>query len=213
MTSIYVHRDPLKPLYFLMENVASMSNENRDKITAALDFIFKEEVELLKINSALVSGANRRRYYWTNTVPPDKGIQFKDVLENGFVDRDKANVILSTNVTLTNGIGRYYTRRIGNIVFKDQNFAELPTDQKMLEYPFILNKAGYNGKARILNQDEYSYPNGCYRLPSVLETERLMTFPVSDVPKLSRTEKLKLLELSFTCDVVAHLFKPLLEAL
>jgi DNA (cytosine-5)-methyltransferase 3A len=94
----------------------------------------------------------------------------------------------------------------------DPIFAELPTEQKLVEYPFILNKSGYKGKSRVLNKTEYDFPNGCYRLLSVLESERLMTFPdgyISEVPNISKTEKLKLVGLSFTCDVITHLLSSL----
>lgn len=209
-----------KKVYFLMENVASMSNQNRDKITAEFQKIFingyEDNVRLYKINSALVSGANRRRYYWTNipnvTIPEEKNIQYQDVLVNGYTDRKKANVILSSNVTLTNGINRFYKRNIGNIVFRDKHFAVLPTEQKLFDYPFILSKSGYKGKAKVLDNSEYDFPNGCYRLPSVLECERLMTFPdgyISRVDGVSKTEKKKLIGLSFTCDVISHLLRPL----
>ena len=50
---------------FLLENVASMSDENRDVMTAALG------IDPVKIDSVLVSACHRRRYYWTNlTVAP-----------------------------------------------------------------------------------------------------------------------------------------------
>lgn len=69
-----------KPKYFLLENVASMSKDNKQKITEVLG------VEPIMINSALVSAQQRKRYYWTNwhvEQPLDKGILLKDVLESG----------------------------------------------------------------------------------------------------------------------------------
>lgn len=146
LRAVYVFSDTGKPIYFLMENVASMSNSNRDKITAEFNYIFEEGVQFLKINSALVSGANRRRYYWTNipnvNVPEPISIQYQDLLVNGYADRPKANVILSSNVTLSSGIKRYYKRNIGNIIFKEKGFAELPPEHKLLRYPKILTESG-----------------------------------------------------------------------
>lgn len=204
-----------KALYFLMENVASMSNQNRDKITEELTKIFGQSVQRFKIDSALVSAAHRRRYYWTNipnvTMPQDKGVTFSEILVNGHADRPKANVLLSTNVTLTNGIFRYYKRNIGNIIFKDKSFAELPFQDKLLSYPFILHKSGYKGRSRVV-PNEYEFVNGCYRLPSVLEMERLMTFPdgyISGVDGIPKTEKKKLIGLSFTVEVISHLLSAL----
>lgn len=215
MAGIIKNQPKGKQLYFLMENVASMSMENRDKITNELIKVFGNSVHLLKINSALVSSANRRRLYWTNipnvTIPEDNGILYKDILINGHADRPKANVLLSTNVTLTNGIFRYYKRNIGNIVFKDKGFAESSTEEKLLSYPFILHKSGYIGKSRVV-PNEYEFVNDCYRLPSTLEMERMMTFPdgyISGVHGVSKTEKKKLIGLSFTVDVISHLLKPL----
>ena len=203
-----------KKLYFLMENVASMTAKDRDAITNELSEIFYD-VKLVKINSADIAPANRRRLYWTNIpnigVPEPKPIKYQDIVVNGYVDREKANVLLSCNCTLTNGIFRYYKMNIGNIIYKDKKFADQPTEQKLLEYPFILHKSGYIGKSR-LGFDEYDFPNGCYRLPSVLESERLMTIPdgyVSSVPKISKTNKLKAIGLAMTVDVIAHLVSPL----
>ena len=80
----------LQPKYFLLENV-KMKQESMDVITEALG------VEPIFINSNLVSAQNRQRYYWTNIpmdkLPDDKGIMLKDILEDGFVDRDKAHCI------------------------------------------------------------------------------------------------------------------------
>jgi DNA (cytosine-5)-methyltransferase 3A len=145
------------------------------------------------------------------TVPHEIQSDFQDVLVNGFTDKKKANVILSNNVTLTNGLTRHYKRSIGNVVYQSEEFAKLPTEQKLLEYSVILKNSGYKGKAGSV-PDEYAYPNGCYRLPSVLEQERMMTIPeghVSYVSDVSRTEKQKAIGLSFTVDVVAHLLKDL----
>jgi hypothetical protein len=84
------------------------------------------------INSADITGANRRRYYWSN---------------------------------ITN---------IGNIIFKDKEFSKLSQEQKLLQYPAILKQSGYVG-GRNVKIGEYDFPNDCYRIPSVLELERLMT--------------------------------------
>lgn len=211
---IYLFAPTNKKLYFLMENVASMTAKDRDAITNELYEIFPD-VKLVKINSADISPANRRRLYWTNIpnvgVPVPKLVKYQDVVVNGYVDKEKANVLLGSNCTLTNGIFRYYKMNIGNLIYKDKAFAEQPTEQKLLEYPFLLHNSGYIGKSR-LGFDEYDFPNGCYRLPSVLESERLMTIPdgyVSEVPHVSKTNKLKAIGLSMTVDVIAHLLTPL----
>lgn len=215
LKQIYVFQPYHKKLYFLMENVASMKAVDRDKITDELSNIFEDEVQLLKIDSALVAPAHRRRLYWTNipnvSVPKPVGLNYADILENGYVDRDKANVLLSGNVTLTNGIFRHFKMSIGNIIYKDKDFAELPTEEKLLRYPNILANSGYEGKARNIT-DDLDFANGCYRHPTIKEYSRLMTIPddyVDGAASVSKTEKQKTLGLAFTVDVVANLFKGL----
>lgn len=76
----------IRPKWFLLENVASMRNEDRDAITATLKKIYPE-TECIMINSALLSAQQRKRYYWTNwhvEQPQDKGILLKDILESGY---------------------------------------------------------------------------------------------------------------------------------
>lgn len=216
LREIYVFAPSRKKIYFLMENVASMSAKDRDIITQELTAIF-EDTQLIKINSSDIAPANRRRLYWTNIPnldqPKPKEVKYQDVVVNGFVDKEKANVLLGSNCTLTNGIFRYYKMNIGNIIFKDKEFAELPVEQKLEQYPSILNESGYLGKSRS-GYSEYDFPNGCYRLPSVLESERLMTIPdgyVSDVPNVSKTNKTKAIGLAMTVDVIAGIVANLKE--
>jgi len=68
-----------KPKYFLLENVASMKDSERDIISNILG------VEPVMINSALVSAQQRKRYYWTNipclSQPEDRGLVLADIVE------------------------------------------------------------------------------------------------------------------------------------
>jgi len=80
----------VKPKYFILENVNSMPKEAKALITETLG------VEPIMINAALVSAQNRKRLFWTNipnvTLPDDRGILLKDILEQD-VD-EKYTVIL-----------------------------------------------------------------------------------------------------------------------
>ena len=92
-----------KPAYFVLENVASMSNTDRDFISETLG------VEPIMINSALLTAQNRKRYYRTNIPnvhqPEDAGIGIEaileaDINEKYFVDwqaRKGKQIILSGN--------------------------------------------------------------------------------------------------------------------
>lgn len=76
----------IHPRWFLLENVASMRNEDRDAITETLRKIYPN-TECIMINSALLSAQQRKRYYWTNwhvEQPQDKGILLKDILEHDY---------------------------------------------------------------------------------------------------------------------------------
>ena len=76
----------LKPKYFLFENVP-MKKEHQDRISDGIG------VDPIMINSQDFSAHHRKRLYWTNIKIDqwvDKDIALKDILEDGFVDRDKA---------------------------------------------------------------------------------------------------------------------------
>lgn len=68
-----------KPAFFVLENVASMKNDDRDFISEMLG------VEPIKINSNLLTAQSRSRYYRTNIPgieqPKNKGVLLKDIIE------------------------------------------------------------------------------------------------------------------------------------
>ena len=82
----------VNPTWFLLENVASMKDDDRDFLSECMG------VEPIRINSKLVSAALRDRYYWTNikgiTQPEDKGITLQSILTSGYTDREKARALL-----------------------------------------------------------------------------------------------------------------------
>lgn len=75
-----IAREKFKPDYFLYENNKSAAQPIKDQISRELG------VDLMYINSALVSAQNRQRFYafnWTVEQPQDRGILLKDILETG----------------------------------------------------------------------------------------------------------------------------------
>jgi DNA (cytosine-5)-methyltransferase 3A len=107
----------IRPKWFLLENVASMRNEDRDAITATLKKIYPE-TECIMINSALVSAQQRKRYYWTNwhvEQPQDKGILQKDILESGESLNDKSHC-LDANYHKGTSLEHYAEKRNREIV-------------------------------------------------------------------------------------------------
>ena len=79
-----------KPKYFILENV-KMIKKYQDEISYLLG------VQPIKINSELVSAQKRDRLYWTNipniTIPENKHIMLQDIIEDGFVNKDKSNCV------------------------------------------------------------------------------------------------------------------------
>lgn len=71
-------RELVKPKWFILENVASMPQKDKDIITQAMG------VEPVMFNASLVSAQTRKRLFWTNIkfdLPLDKGILLKDILQ------------------------------------------------------------------------------------------------------------------------------------
>ena len=73
-----IAKKKFNPDFFLYENNKSAAQPIKDQISRELG------VELMHINSALVSAQNRQRFYafnWTVDQPEDRGILLRDVLE------------------------------------------------------------------------------------------------------------------------------------
>ena len=143
---------PDKKIWVLSENVASMKNESKEAMIKALEETLQEKIYCTKIDSAVHAAVHRRRLYMTNfkvNQPEPVECKLEDILFNGFADREKGNVILSSNITKLNGLcNRFLKMNIGNAIFLDEKFAKLPPDEKCRLYPFILAKSGYVGKGR-----------------------------------------------------------------
>ena len=215
---IRAERTTNKPLQVLLENVWSMKNTEKEKITNALSEAMDQEIKPIFIDSEIVAPAHRRRLYWTNIpyTPIERvDIKFQDIVKNGWVDREKANVVLSGQLTLTNGLERYFKMNVGNVIYMDDSFGKQGSIHQLMQYPYILKSSGYDWKNVRGKNNEYAFYNECYRVPSVLECERLMTIKegwVSDVHGVSKTAKYKAIGLSMTVDVIAHLLSPLKAA-
>lgn len=91
-----IAKEKFKPDFFLYENNKSAAQPIKDQISKELG------VDLMYINSALVSAQNRQRFYafnWKVEQPQDRGILLKDILESGepFGDKDgKAYCLTAT---------------------------------------------------------------------------------------------------------------------
>ena len=75
-----IAKEKFKPDFFLYENNKSAAQPIKDQIAKELG------VDLMYINSALVSAQNRQRFYafnWEVEQPEDRGILLRAILENG----------------------------------------------------------------------------------------------------------------------------------
>ena len=85
-----IAKEKFKPDFFLYENNKSASQPIKDQIAKELG------VDLMYINSALVSAQNRQRFYafnWEVDQPEDRGILLRDILETS---TDEINYKLET---------------------------------------------------------------------------------------------------------------------
>ena len=85
-----IAKEKFQPDFFLYENNKSAAQPIKDQISHELG------VDLMHINSALVSAQNRQRFYafnWDVDMPTDRGIVLTDILETGCVDRDRAHCL------------------------------------------------------------------------------------------------------------------------
>ncbi|MAB94645.1 MAG: hypothetical protein CMC98_00910 [Flavobacteriales bacterium] len=93
----------VKPKFFIMENVASMSKEDKDIISKELG------VEPCLINSSHFTAQQRKRLYWVGrrlengsyekvdiSYIQDKGIILQDILLDGRAYQDKSHVLTAT---------------------------------------------------------------------------------------------------------------------
>ena len=123
-----------KPKYFLLENVR-MKKIYQDVITEHLG------IEPIMINSSLLSAQNRLRLYWTNipniTIPQDKGLILKDILEYNQTSVSELSEAKKDRVLNSQrGKGFFYNPdqhdKIGTLI---AGYHKEPTDASYLEIP------------------------------------------------------------------------------
>ena len=186
----------IKPKYFLLENNASMSNENKNKISEILG------LQPILIDSADFSAQIRKRLYWTNIpfIPifnknnlVIKDIQYFDNSRKVYsFEKYKETVKVSSDGTLIkwDASGKGY--------YSQQSRARANTI-KMNTLP-----ASGTDKNNIFIRD-YKY----YKIHP-LEAERLQTLPDNYTSCISsKAKRISLCGNGWTVDVIAHIFKGL----
>ena len=200
-----------KPKYFLLENVV-MNKESRDIISEYLG------VEPIEINSNLVSAQSRRRLYWTNipnvTVPEDKGIVIKDILEdNGIADLvinqgkhlyradiKKSHCLMARDYKGFGNQSMTGVRRVGTANINGHDILKRVYDVNG-KAPTLNTCGGGNREPKIPISEKH------WRRLTPLECERLQTVPDNYTLGVSNTQRYKMLGNGWTVDVIAHIFK------
>lgn len=166
-------KNELNPKYWLLENV-SMKKEFRDIISNFLG------CEPVMINSSIITGQNRPRYYWTNisfTLPKDKNISVSEVLE-----------IPNAEI----GQPQPYPRNYKELGLKRVERIEYRTDGKS-------NAIITNSQKNLLKTD-YGY-----RKLTPVECEKLQTVPLNYTDCVTDSNRYKMLGNGWTVDVIAHI--------
>lgn len=212
----------VKPKYFILENVASMPKEAKAIITEALG------VEPIMINAALVSAQNRKRLFWTNipnvTLPEDRGILLKDILEENIageydvnacsfrgrylVDGKRKDVYgakteqrLEIGGNKANTITKVYKDsmvRIGQIGKGGQGDRIYSPQGKSVALSAL--GGGRGAKTGLYQTEEYTV-----RKLTPVECERLQGLPDNYTEGVSNSQRYKCLGNAFNVDVVAHI--------
>lgn len=181
----------IKPKYFLLENVP-MQQKWKDLITEMLG------VEPMMINSNLVSGADRKRLYWTNipnvTQPQDKSIVLQDIVQQA--------------------------EQVPEKYWYNKDFVYNGDDKKVqctLDIHGHRNmKEVYNlkGKCNTLlgdgdggNRQKKIYQDGKCRKLTPLEYERLQTLEDNYTEGISDSARYSAIGNGWTVDVIAHILK------
>jgi len=198
---------------FLLENVR-MKKEWQDIITKIVG------VKPILINSSLVSAQNRERLYWTNipviTQPKDKGIELKDIIQSGEVDRDKSYCI-DANYFKGSNVKQYLYKKRRQIVWvipeaTKKGYVEV-SEGDFIDLTFIKSKTRRGRlmlkKSNCLTATNCKYckvTKDWFRLLTPIECERLQNLPDDYTKGVSNTQRYKMLGNGWTINVILHIF-------
>lgn len=180
----------VKPTWWVLENVASMSQEDRDIITKELG------VEPVMIDAALVSAQQRKRYFWSNipiTQPEDRGIFIKDILIPNIERRylDVKNPIKTVRGIKWDTSGKGYFSQQDRAYSINGKFPTIPT-------------------ARTITKANVLFDDGRVGVLDYQELEALMGLPHGYTKDIKQKEKRGgAIGNGFHVEVIKHIIKPI----
>jgi len=227
------HCKSLNPnVKFLQENVASAAKLDVGIMSRALG------VYPVRINSSLVTAQLRDRYYWSNIrtketmfdlvtdipQPKDLGIMFKDIITDGYVDRDKSMALLeSISRVGKDQFGMKSREKFGvSLIYEENNELRCKTntlkgydivtenDCLDLSFPTSTTRRARvtKGKSPCLmesNNNLYSYKDGIVRTVNKVEMCRLQGFPDDYCDILTTAKAGSLLGDGWTLPIIEHI--------
>lgn len=231
---ILEHIKSLNPnVLFLQENVGSASKLDVGIMSRALG------VYPVRINSSLVTAQLRDRYYWSNIKtketmfdivtdipqPKDRRIMFKDIITNGFVDRDKTGCLMESISRVQHTDRGIKTReKFGvPIIYIENEELRVKTNTAKgfdvvtendcidLSFPTSTTRRGrvVKGKSPCLMESSnnlYSYKDGIVRTVNKIEMCRLQGFPDNYCDILTTAKAGSLLGDGWTLPIIEHIF-------
>lgn len=206
-----------KPKKFLLENVKGFLSSNKGAAHSMLLSKLREfgyDVHWNVLNSSLVSAQNRERVYYTNfpvNPPQDRGIILADILEDGYVDREKSYCI-DANYFKGGNYKSYFGKGRRQLVFDKP----IQVGEADLNGHDILKRVySRNGKSPTVsahaggNQEpKVDVGEGKeWRKLTPKECERLQTLPDDYSAGISNTQRYKMLGNSWTAEMVVEILK------
>jgi DNA (cytosine-5)-methyltransferase 3A len=146
-------------------------------------------------NASLVSAQSRKRLFWTNipfTLPEDKGILLKDILQTEVED-----FVKNQSVTLTANPKGSQIGYIGN----SNGQANRVYDLNGKSVTLSSNGGGLGAKTGLYQVEQR------IRKLTAIEAERLQGLPDDYTAGIPKTHRYKCLGNAFNADVVAHIFR------
>ena len=184
-----------KPQWFILENVASMPKADKDIITREMG------VEPVMFNASLVSAQSRKRLFWTNipfTLPDDRGILLKDILQSNVDDSFYVNNGLGAKTGLYK-VGRDVGRRLNADGHRADGDTSIPYERRI-----ETREDDKSGTLTSVAKDNLVVGDRIRKLTPV-ECERLQGLPDNYTEGVATTHRYKCLGNAFNVDVIAHI--------